>query len=214
MSPALPIEVIAHELRTPLAGILGNLSLLEHPSYQDRHPELVRSLRRNAELMALTLANVAVSESFPEVMFEPVPLAEVLAEVDVLMRPVAEGKGLTFTVAPAAPAVHGERALLRQVLLNLVTNAVRNTETGKVEVTWRRLEDEAVRVTVADTGRGLDMLELATCSARHARLEGHRPGLGLGLYVSAGLLERHCSELVLGSQPGVGTTASFTLELA
>jgi len=208
------LTTIAHELRSPLAAILGNLSLLEHPRYADRHPELIRSLRRNAELMALSLANVALSESLPEVRFEPVSLGELFAEVDQLIRPGAEGKGLTFTVAEDAPAVHGELGLLRQVLLNLLTNAVRNTEAGEVSLTWVRLEGEAVRIDVADTGRGLSQAERLECCRRHARLEGHRAGLGLGLFVSAGILERHCSELVLASQPGVGTTASFTLEVA
>ncbi len=198
MSPAPPIKVIAHELRTPLAGILGNLSLLEHPRYQDRHPELIRSLRRSAELMALTLANIAMSEDPPEVQFEHVSLQELFDDVDHLIRPLAEGRQLTLTVSPNAPRVHGEYALLRQVLLNLLTNAVRNTEAGTVALEFALSEGQVV-VTVSDTGTGVK--------------EGHRQGLGLGLPVSAALLERHCSKLELASSPA-GTRASFPLETA
>ena len=210
-----PLAAVAHELRTPLSAMLGYLSLLDHPRYQDRQAELIGNLRRSAELMAVMLTNVALSESLErglEVVFEPVPLAELLVEVGSILGPVAQGRGLELEVGPAEGlAVHGERGLLRQVLFNLVTNAIRNTEAGevRVEVTRRGAQLE---LAVTDTGRGMAPEELAMACVKFARLPSHRQGLGLGLYVSAGLLELHCSRLELSSEVGKGTRAAFRLE--
>lgn len=189
MSPAPPIKVIAHELRTPLAGILGNLSLLEHPRYQDRQPELIRSLKRSAELMALTLANIALSEDTPHVQFEHISVSELFDDVDYLMRPLIEAKELTLITNTTKARVHGEYTLLRQALLNLLTNAVRATHEGRIS-----LHEQGGTITITDTGTP----------------NNHR-GLGLGLPVTKKILEAHCSELHLTHTPN-GTTARFTLE--
>lgn len=212
MNEPPPLAVVAHELRTPLSAMLGYLSLLEHPRYQSRQQELIGSLRRSAELMAVTLTNVALSESLPVVVFEPVDLTELLEEVYRILAPVAAGKSLHLELRTAgALRVHGERALLRQVLFNLLTNALRNTETGSVELLAER-ENEQVEVRLRDTGRGMSAEQLEQALTCFARLPGHRQGLGLGLYVTQGLLEQHCSRLELESVPGQGTLARFRLE--
>jgi two-component system phosphate regulon sensor histidine kinase PhoR len=137
------------------------------------------------------------------------------------MRPQAEERGLTLHVVlpDRPPHVIGDRERIRQVLVNLVSNAVKyNKPDGEVWLELEPLPDgELVRVRVRDTGRGIPEKDLPHIFEKFYRVadsEGYAQGTGLGLNIVKQLVEAHNGQLLVSSQVNVGTAFSFTLKVA
>jgi len=209
------LTTVTHELRSPLGSIKGFARLAGQPRYGDLTPlraEFLQKIARSSEIMAMTVANVALAGSLERGLkpaLELVSLEGLFQELAELFATETTAKKLDVRVSGPC-AVRADKALLRQVVFNLLSNAVRNTSSGSVSL-FAVCSGEEVTVEVRDTGRGLSPAELTEAVRRFAYLSGQRRGIGLGLYVSEHVLKAHGSSLVLSSVVGEGTIASFRL---
>ncbi|NJN40232.1 MAG: response regulator [Gammaproteobacteria bacterium] len=219
---------MTHEIRTPMNGIVGMAELLAATRLDDRQRRYLSGVHRSAENL-LELINDVLDLSKVEagrVELHPVDfeLRATLEEIVELLQVRARSKGLVLdlAVAPELPAfLRGDAARLRQILTNLVGNAVKFTEHGTVHVSAVLAESgdaPLVRFDVADSGIGLDpdqttrVFEAFTqADASHARRFG---GTGLGLAISRELAELMGGEIGATSEPGVGSTFWFTARFA
>jgi len=136
-----------------------------------------------------------------------------------LMQPQAAKSGLTLTACMPGelPAIKGDSERLKQIMINLVSNAIKyNREGGQVTISVGE-EDDRLRVQIIDTGKGIPAEALPNLFKKFYRVpdsEGWAQGTGLGLSIVKQLVEAHGGQIRAESQVGVGTTITFTLPLA
>jgi len=223
------ISDASHELKTPLTVINANAQMLER--WADRDPEIrdesVRAIRDESAALAsmvggmLLLAKAESGEGIPR---EPLPMSAVLGEAVAATQHRAAEKGLVLTleVAPAARDVRvlGDAGLLRQLFTNLIDNALKFTERGRIDVTLERARDGAsVVATVSDTGVGIDERALdrvfdrfyRTDASRDRAVPGTGLGLGLGLAIVRSIARVHDGSVAAAPRAGGGTVFSVTL---
>lgn len=150
---------------------------------------------------------------------EPVSLDEVVEGSVRLVRDRAEAAGLALRVdLPALPEVDADYRALKQVMLNLLSNALKFTPRGGRVAVQAVREGGRVRVSVADNGIGISEEDLARLARPFEQAESQlvktQQGSGLGLALTKSLVELHGGRLELSSEPNVGTTASFTLPVS
>ena len=219
------LAVMSHELRTPLNAIGGYAELLElgvyGPVTEAQTGTLARIVGSQRHLLRLVneVLNLArIEAGRVDYAREAVRVAEVVAAVAPMLEPQMAAAGLALrTVVPAELAACGDRDKVQQILINLLTNAVKFTpEGGAVTVSAERdAAGEQVLVRVADTGVGIPPEKWTTVfepfvqvQASHA---GRREGTGLGLSISRDLARGMGGDLLLRSAVGEGST--FTLVL-
>lgn len=216
---------LGHELRTPLTGVLGMTELMLHeplpPAQRERAETVLAAGQHLLRLVndTLDLARIEAGRlPLDQAPFSPPAL---LAEVGRLLRPQAEAKGLAFElrIAPGlAPHYGGDAARLRQMLLNLGSNAIKFTARGRVLLAVEPGAAGGLRFSVEDTGIGLDEAEQRRLFQRFTQAEGERTrrrygGLGLGLSISRELARAMGGELGLESRKGEGSRFHIDLPL-
>ena len=223
------LNMLSHDIRNPLNAVMGVVQLLDRSDLTDRQRGFLRLLKSSSDNM-LTLLNRVLELSRAEsssVTLDETPLSvrSIVDDVIATFHTPARAKELQLqaSVADTVPAtVIGDPVALRQILSNLVGNAVKFTERGGVDVRveTRELGTDAVslRFAVTDTGIGIpqDALErifndFTQVSYETAMQYG---GSGLGLAITRKLLARHGSAVRVDSAPGAGSTFSFDLRLA
>ncbi len=221
------ISNISHELRTPLNSILGYAQLLQ----QDGEPDAQRAhairviLRGGEHLLSLiegTLDIARIESGKLTLQPGPLDLRATLQEISAMFELQARDKGLRFVFeAPGhwPGAVRADEKRLRQILINLLGNAVKFTTRGEVRLSLRHTRQMAT-FEIADTGPGIAPDELARVFEPFARGasaagngNGGAPGSGLGLTIAKMLAELMGGELSAESTPGVGTTFRLRLFL-
>jgi two-component system, sensor histidine kinase len=222
------LATMSHEIRTPMNGVLGALDLLRHSALDPHQRRLVKTAASSGESL-MNILNDVLDHSKIEagklvLASAPMSLHSLAASVAALFRANAESKGLKllFEVEQdVANWVVGDAQRLKQVLLNLVGNAIKFTERGSITLRltpmpapdgWARIAFE-----VQDTGIGL------TADARHALFEPfhqvdgsrnrRRGGTGLGLAISQRIIEAMGGTIEVRSEPGLGSTFFFELSL-
>jgi signal transduction histidine kinase/CheY-like chemotaxis protein len=213
---------ISHELRTPLNGVLGmNRLLLESglTAQQREQAETVRDCARDLAVMIAALLDAAELETgaltLKQAVFEPAALGEAVVAASA---EEARAKGLELALVLGEGATQprrGDPGRVRQVLGNLVENAVHYTVGGSVVV---RIDGgEALTMSVADTGPGIPPSRQASVFERFAGSDParprHPPGAGLGLAIARDLAALMHGTVSLASLPGSGTTVTVTLPL-
>jgi signal transduction histidine kinase/ligand-binding sensor domain-containing protein/CheY-like chemotaxis protein len=214
---------LGHEVRTPMTGVLGMSELLLSTSLNADQQGQVRSIRRAGEHLlrlvndALDLARIEAGRLDLDVV--DFDLDTLVEEVAVLMRPLAERKGLVLRVAVAPETCGGWRGdptRIRQILLNLIGNAVKFTERGEVALSIDSPMTHGLRAIVSDTGPGLDAEQQQRLFRRFEQAEGARTasrygGSGLGLAICRELALAMGGSIELHSAQGEG--ARFTVNL-
>ena len=216
----------SHELKTPLATILGFIETLEGPAAEDeparkRFLEIMgREARRMSRLIddLLSLSRIELDKYVSP--RTPIDLGPLLADVGktLAVRLEADGRRLRTEAADALPPVIGDRDQILQVLHNLVSNALKYGRSGTpilVSAEGLGATPPLVRVSVADEGDGIAPEHLPRLTERFYRVDTSRSrsvgGTGLGLAIVKHIVERHRGQLSIVSRPGEGTTVSFTL---
>jgi signal transduction histidine kinase len=220
---------MSHELRTPLNAIIGFSEIITgelfgkvgHPNYREYATDIVQS---GKHLLAIINSVLDLAKSEAEklvVELEPVPLDHILAECAKMVREQCVRAELTLSVAELDDTitVMGEPAKLRQIVLNLVSNAIKFTpEGGRVAIAVEPRPGDVVAIRVSDSGIGMrpeDIpIALAPFSQIDSRLARRYEGTGLGLALTKALVEAHRGTLVIESALERGTTVSVILPMA
>ena len=219
------VATASHELRSPLTSIKGFVELLAAgPDLAPRQREFLDivlvSTNRLVDLVNDLLDVARVEAGRLEIHRRPTDLHEVVHEITTLLGPRVDDKRqhLVIELPDDLPRALADPARLRQILTNLLTNAHLYTgEGGTISVTGRSDGLGAVRVDVADTGRGMTDEELETVFDRFVRVGGdadRTQGSGLGLAIVKSLVDLHGGHVHVTSTPGVGTTFSVSLPVA
>jgi signal transduction histidine kinase/DNA-binding LacI/PurR family transcriptional regulator/CheY-like chemotaxis protein len=220
------LNMVSHELRTPISLIAGLINMLEEPKREPRDPKQfqrdVEAIRASAQHLShligdvLDLASSQAGEL--RLTFAPLDFRAVLAEVRLLAQPMAAEKGLAWKddLPDELPLVYGDRTRLRQVVLNLVSNAIKFTHSGSVTMSVE-LRKHELTVRVTDTGIGIppDEQELIFDEFRQSERTAQRGygGIGLGLAISRRLVEMHGGRIGVHSsgEESSGSEFYFTL---
>jgi len=219
------LSSMSHELRSPLNAILGFAQLMESdspPPTQTQTDSISQILNAGWYLLDLIneILDLAMIESGKLSMsLEPVSLTEVMLECQAMIEPLAQRRGIhmTFPTLDVPHSVRGDRTRIKQVLINLLTNAIKYNQVGGSVVVGCCISPNAghVRMTVTDTGAGLTPEKLSQLFQPFNRLgqEGNtEEGTGIGLVVSKRLVE--LMNGVIGVESTVGTGSVFWIELS
>lgn len=221
------LALTTHDLRSPLTVISGVISFFTSGRLGELTPEqknMVAMMERNAQSL-IELVNDLLDASKLEsgtmrLELASIDLRSLVNELRETMEPLAREKSLRMEVEMPAdlPLVEADRAKLRRVLVNLVSNAIKFTSRGgRVTVSGAR-EDGHVRISVADTGVGIAPEDVKRLfdkyeQARSRATRGEK-GTGLGLYITKQLVELHGGEIAVESEVGKGSTFSFAIPAA
>ncbi|HUU01865.1 MAG TPA: response regulator [Myxococcota bacterium] len=220
---------MGHELRTPLAGIIGVASLLDDGGLDDKQRRYVETITRSAEVL-LNVINDLLDFSRIEagrLTLDPAPLdmRALTADVVEMLSPLAIEKGLDLSMryAPLAPhRLVGDAGRIRRVLVNLVDNALKFTERGRVrlavESEGRKGDMARLRFSVHDTGIGIPGEKLDGIFDKFTQVDSSASrryaGCGLGLAISKQLVLMMGGELSVKSRPEQGSEFFFVLDLS
>ncbi|MFN3887271.1 MAG: ATP-binding protein [Aquabacterium sp.] len=218
------ISTISHELRTPLNGILGYAQLLDEDEKLPEHVKhAVGVIKRGGDhLLSLiegTLDIARIESGKLTLDVKPVRLPDLLHQIVSLIEPEARAKQLRFVadIAPGLPeVVRADERRVRQILINVLGNAVKFTHTGQVEFKVRYAR-ELAQIDITDTGPGIAQDELDKVFEPFARgssaAGSSAGGTGLGLTISKMLTDLMGGEMSVQSAPGAGTTFRIRLFL-
>lgn len=220
------LKRLGMELRTPLQALTDGCARLIDtapgalpPQLREEVHRVSRSAQQLSESVSRLLDVSSIKSGTLEICATPVNLRRVLQEQCEAMQPLAEERGLDLRAVSCDEdlVVFADRARLAQVVRELLTNALRFTERGYVQVRARPLEG-AVLVEVQDTGAGIAPERQATLFHAFRTVADHhqqlRQGLGLGLAISRALIDAMAGTLGVASKPGHGSRFWFTVPLA
>jgi two-component system phosphate regulon sensor histidine kinase PhoR len=212
---------ISHDFRTPLAGIKAMVETLRDGAINE--PEVAKDFlsRLEAEVDRLTQMVAELTElsrietGRAELERLPVDLNVLVEEVVAQLKPMAERQGITLEtrLAEGLPEVPADRERLRQVIVNLVHNAVKFNRRGGNVLAATRPGEASVVVEISDTGQGISRGDLSRIFERFYKADRSRSGqgAGMGLAIAKHIVESHGGEIRVSSEEGRGSTFSFSL---
>ncbi len=218
------LAAVSHELRTPLNAILGFSDILAGEYFgrleNDRQREYVQLIRQSgAHLLSVVNAMLDMSKIEAgryELVLETFPIAEAVAECEKMLSLQAAGKGVALTsrVQRGLGEVVADGRAVRQVLINLVGNAIKFTEAGGAVIIDAMREGPDLKIVVSDTGIGIAPEKMALVGRPFTQIHddlnrGHE-GSGLGLSLVKGLTALHGGTFRMESRPGEGTVVTVT----
>ena len=214
---------VAHELRTPLSNLSGYLEAIRDGVVKP-DADTIRSLDEEAsslsrlvdDLQELSLADAGELK----LTCQEEDISNLIKQAVAALQPKAAAKGLTVSVnlPDDLPPVNIDSHRIRQVLHNLLENAVAHTTQGDTITVTSWQQDNQVKVSVADTGAGIPAKDLPNIFERFYRVDKSRTratgGTGLGLTIAKRLVEAHGGKIEVQSEPGKGSTFTFALPIA
>ena len=216
------LATMGHEIRTPMTGVLGMAELLLRTPLEPIQQGYARTILDSGRMMlrlvndSLDLARIEAGKlELEEVSFD---LHGLIGETAAIAAPLAQNKGLIWrtTVAPDAPRfVRGDQVRVKQILLNLVNNAIKFTELGTVALDLARGPGGATQLRVSDSGPGIAESTRARLFQRFEQADGaqRHGGSGLGLAICRELVACMGGDISLDSEPGRGSTFCVNLPL-
>ncbi|ENZ7525811.1 aerobic respiration two-component sensor histidine kinase ArcB [Escherichia coli] len=217
------ISTISHELRTPLNGIVGLSRILLDTELTAEQEKYLKTIH----VSAVTLGNIfndiidmdKMERRKVQLDNQPVDFTSFLADLENLSALQAQQKGLRFNLEPTLPLPHQvitDGTRLRQILWNLISNAVKFTQQGQVTVRVRYDEGDMLHFAVEDSGIGIPQDELDKIFAMYYQVKdshGGKPatGTGIGLAVSRRLAKNMGGDITVTSEQGKGSTFTLTI---
>lgn len=219
------LAAMSHEIRTPMNSVLGFARLLETETDPHEQQEHIKIIVANGEIFLALISDILDLSKIEAgaVVLERVPfdLDQCLHQIHESFSRTAADKGLHFSVE-LAPGLEtkwiGDRVRFAQVLTNLISNAIKFTEQGSVDVdVFASPDQKFLTVRVADTGIGISPEQQSRLFQRFSQADSsvnrRYGGSGLGLVIARGLCESMGGELIVSSSVGQGTTFTATVEI-
>lgn len=218
---------MSHEMRTPMNGIIGITEILSQTELQPKQKEYLDIIKSSAEVL-LSIINDVLDISKIEagklvINYEIISIKEIMEQVNSIFHSLVRKKNLTFSInlAPELPKyIYIDKKRLLQVLNNLISNAVKFSENGTIEVNVqlvsRKDNDVVIRMDVMDSGIGIAKSQMEVLFNKFQQLDGtltrKTEGTGLGLYISKQLVHILGGEIGVESQLGEGSRFWFTIK--
>jgi signal transduction histidine kinase len=219
------VSIVSHELRTPMTSIRGYLDLLLMGAPGPLNEQQVRFMQvardnteRLQELVNDLLDLSRIESGKIELDMQVISLPDIIDHVAGSLRNQFDSRGLflTLDIASDLPRILGDPLRISQIVTNLLSNAYKYTAQGGVTIRARQTGD-FLQVDVIDTGVGISLQDQQNLFTRFFRSEDpfvrEQSGTGLGLNITQSLIEIHGGTIWVESEPGVGSTFSFTLPL-
>ncbi|MGO2319407.1 MAG: ATP-binding protein [Vibrio toranzoniae] len=223
---SLFLATMSHELRTPMNGVLGIAQIIKEDSQSTDTRKQAQIIIDSGQHLVTILNDILdfskVEQGKMELELSPFSATDIIPHLDKTLTPLAAEKGLSFLIKDSTPTniqLIGDPARIRQILFNLAGNAVKFTESGKVEVEFQitSTNPPSVHITVADTGIGIaeDKIDHIFTAFEQAELSTTRKfgGTGLGLSIVKQLVELMGGTISVFSQINFGTKFTITLPL-
>jgi signal transduction histidine kinase/DNA-binding response OmpR family regulator len=222
------LATMSHEMRTPMNGVVGTAELLEREPLNERQKRLVGTVRRSATALLRIIDDVLdfskIEAGRMELEEAPFSLRALISGTVETLSVQVEKKGLALhtTIEPGAPdALLADSTRLRQILFNLIGNAAKFTDVGRIAVRVRALEEDKQAVTLAlsvsDTGIGMDRRQQERLFKPFSQADSSTTrrygGTGLGLSIVRRLAELMGGSIAVESAPGQGSTFTVTLKV-
>ena len=216
---------MSHELRTPLNAIIGFADVIDSKALGENNPkyaEYIRDIRFSGQHLLMLINDILdisrIEAGRMELHDERIDVAGLIQSVRRMTeaKSAAAGVSVTSALDGLFPVVVGDELRLRQILVNLLVNAVKFTPAGgRVHISTRRQPDGGASFIIADTGIGMDGAGMTRALRKYCQVESalthQREGIGLGLPLSVALAEAHGGRLEIASTPQVGTTVTVFL---
>ena len=217
------IHIISHDLRNPLTAILGSAQLIQRAPNPSPHvtrgvETIIHSARRMNAMLADLVESARLESGQLSLRRERLDLRRFLLEFRerLAASPDAQGERIRVCLPEGSLAASVDATALDRILMNLLSNALKYSEPDtEVTLALQGREGEAV-IAVSDRGRGISAAELPKLFQRYYRTQEareHRDGLGLGLYITRGLVQAHGGRIWVESEVGKGSTFYFSLPL-
>jgi signal transduction histidine kinase len=212
---------MSHDLRTPLNAMRGFSTLLLQGRAGELNPKqtgyvehVMRAADHLLDLIDDVLDLSKTEAGFLELRPECFPFAEALEEVLTTLVPLAQAKGITIETTPGAFSVTADRVRFRQILYNLLSNALKFTSReGLISITASNVA-EWLEFCIGDSGTGIPPSEHDAIFGRYYRANTTKEGTGLGLAITRQLIEQHGGDIRVESAPGTGSRFIFRIPAA
>ncbi|WP_053115936.1 two component system sensor kinase [Winslowiella iniecta] len=216
-SKSIHMASISHEIRTPMNGVVGALNLLQRSRLTSEQQELVETAHTSADYLLSIINNLLdynhIEAGQLQMSYASTELLPLLDRVLTTVCVSANAKGLklsSLVVANLPESIEISQIRVKQILINMLANAIKFTEQGEVRLQVRR-QGNLLMISVEDSGKGISPEHLQTIFRPFVQVSEHSGGNGLGLTISAMLAQLMGGEIKVTSQPGKGSC--FTLLL-
>jgi len=218
------VSLVSHELRSPMAAVIGAARTLQErwrilaPAQREAFLALIADeTNRLASLIGDVLHTSQIEAGTFSYSFSDVDLGRLVEDAVATAALAQDEVRITASVSSALPRIRGDRERLRQVLGNLIENAVKYSPAGEAVEVRAQPDDGVAKISVADRGPGIPVDQQRLIFEKFGRADvagGSKPGTGLGLFIARSIAEAHGGTIDVRSTPSMGTTFTLTLPLA
>lgn len=209
---------MSHEIRTPLNAIVGFSGILASAEEEEEKREYVSIIENNNALLLQLISDILdlskIEAGTIDFLYTDFELNRVMEELEYSLRlKLSSEKEVALTLKTPLPEcyIHAERNRISQIIINLVTNAIKFTETGHICFGYEIRDNQMLYFYVTDTGCGISEDKLESVFGRFVKLNNFVQGTGLGLSICQTLVQQMGGEIGVHSQPDEGSTFWFTL---